>query len=130
MARRHPVSHQDVQEFVAVVDAAVGIGHEQAVGVAVERDAEVGAGQAHFVGEVFGVGRPHAVVDVEAVGLVADGHDLGAEFVEDMRGNVVGGAVSAIDQDSQALEIEFGREGALAKLDVTTGGVVEAARFS
>jgi hypothetical protein len=40
---RQAVHHHQVEQFVAVEQAAVGVHHLQPVGVAVERDAEVGA---------------------------------------------------------------------------------------
>ena len=55
-----------------------GVDREAAVGVAVVGDADVGAGGEHGLGEVVEVGRADAVVDVHAVGLVADDGDAGA----------------------------------------------------
>ena len=98
-----------------------------AVAVAVERDAEVGLlRRAPAALERCGRGGADAVVDVEAVGLDADRDDVGAELVEHVRRDVVGGAVRAVDHDLQALEVELVREGALAELDVAAAGVVDA----
>jgi len=125
-ARRQAVLDHDVQQLVAVIQAARRVTHDQAVGVAVERDAEIGA--------MLDDGRGHgsrrrgaeARVDVEAVRLVADGNDFRAQFMEHVRGDMVGGAVGAIDDDLQATQVQLVREGALAKFDVTALGVVEA----
>ena len=72
-----------------------------------------------------GMERAAAVVDVEAVGVVADGDDFGAEFLENERADEVGGAVSAIDDDFQAVEGNV-VGGVFGELDVAAAGVVDA----
>ena len=74
--------------------------------------------------------RADAVVDVDAVRLGADGDDVRAELVEYRRRHVVGGAVRAVDDDAPALEIELGRERALAEFDVAAAGVLDPARLA
>ena len=74
------------------------------VGVAVERDADIGAHLAHLGGKRGRRGRADVVVDVEAVRLDADGDRLGAELLQRQRRDLVGGAVGAIDDDAQAVE--------------------------
>src|SRR5471030_2088098 len=120
------VHDHHVQELVAVVEAAGGVAHDEAVGVAVERDAEVGAVGAHRHRYRFGRGGAVTGVDVETVGLVADGDDFGAQFMEHVRRDIVGGAVGAVDDDFQAAQVQLVRESALAKFDVAALGVVEA----
>jgi len=73
------------------------------------------------------VGRAHAVVDVEAVWSVAHGDHFGAEFVEDVGRNVIGGAVGAVDENAQALEVRAEIDRRLAELDVAAGRIVKAA---
>jgi hypothetical protein len=51
---------------------------------------------------------------------------FGAQLMEDVRRDVVGGAVGAVDDDLQAAQVEFVREGALAKFDVAALGVAQA----
>ena len=53
------------------IDVAVFIRHHDPVGVAVQRDAEIGAALAHLALHRFRLGRTAIVVDVEAVGLNA-----------------------------------------------------------
>ena len=64
---QHAVAHDHVEEFVTVVDVALGVRHDQAVRVAVEAHRDVAAVLGGKAREVLGVGRAHAVVDVEAV---------------------------------------------------------------
>ena len=73
---------------------------------------------------------PDPFVDVQPVRLRADGDDVGAELMEYRRRHVVGGAVRAVDDDAPALEIELGREGALAEFDVAAAGILDPARLA
>src|SRR5258708_13586425 len=74
--------------------------------------------------------RAYVVVDVEAVRLVADGDDLGAELVEHVRRDVVCRAVRAVDDDLQSLEIELVGKRAFAEFDVAPAGIVDAERLA
>ena len=77
---------------------------EAAVGVAVVRDAEVGAVLDDGGLEQVQVGGAAAVVDVEAVGLGADGDDLGAGPGERLGRDPGGGAVRLVEDDLQPVE--------------------------
>ena len=91
-------------------------------------------GQSAALGAVLDDGGRHGLrcrgakarIDVEAIGLVADGDDFRAQFMEHVRGDMVGGAMRAIDDDLQAAQVQLVREGALAKFDVAALGIVEA----
>ena len=69
----HPVTHNDVEQFIAVVDAAFGIDDYNSIGVAVERDAVVGALLSHRGDQRRGRRGADAGVDVVAVGVGGDG---------------------------------------------------------
>ena len=73
------------EDAVAADHLAVGIGEDDAVGVAIEGDAEVGVVAADEFAGVFRMERAAAAVDVEAVRLDAGGDDFGAEFLENER---------------------------------------------
>ena len=81
---------------------AVLVDDDHAVGVAVERDADIGAQLLHLLAQGLGMRRAALVVDVEAVRLVVDGDDLGAQLPQRVGRHLVGGAVGAIDHDAQA----------------------------
>jgi hypothetical protein len=51
--------------------------------------------------------------------------DIGAEFVEHVRCNVIGRTMGTVDNDLQSFQVELGRKRALAELDVAPGRVVE-----
>ena len=62
------VRRHDVEQLIAVEQAAFGVDDLQAVGVAVERNAHVRAVFGHGLDQGFGVGRTHTLVDVQTVG--------------------------------------------------------------
>ena len=55
------------------------------------------------------MGRAAFLVDVEAVRLVVDGDDLGAEFPQRLGRHLVGGAVGAIDRRSRRPDSDIER---------------------
>src|SRR6185437_16094572 len=72
----------DEQELIAVEDAAEMIDHDEAIAVAVEREAHVSAHAGDRELQQLGSRGAAAVVDVAPVGRAADGDDLGAEIGE------------------------------------------------
>ena len=81
--------------------APVGVDGQAAVGVAVVRDAQVGAVRADGVAQRAEVGGPDAVVDVEPVRLGVQRDDLGAGPAVRLGGDDRRGAVGAVDHDPQ-----------------------------
>ena len=88
------------------------------VGVAVERDADVGAHLAHLGAQRLRRGRAALEVDVVAVGLDADLDHLGAQLPQRVGRHLVAGAVGAVDDDAQIVEADVAGERALGELDV------------
>ena len=105
---------------------ALLVDDDHAVGVAVERDADVGAHLAHLLRQRLGRGRADVVIDVEAVRLDADLDHFGAELPQRLGRDLVGGAVGAIDDDAQAVEGNIARQRPLGVFDVARGDVVDA----
>ena len=114
-----PGAGHHAHELVAVDLVALLVDDQHPVRIAVEGDAHIGAQLAHLVDQ--GVRRRGAdlVVDVEAVRLDADRHHLGAELPQGLRGDLVAGAVGAIDHHAHAFEVDLARQGPLGELDVT-----------
>ena len=67
-----PAFRNHRQELVAIDDVAALIDDQHPIGVAVERDADIGAHLAHLRRERAGLGRAAFLVDVEAVGIDAE----------------------------------------------------------
>ncbi len=67
------------------------------------------------------------MVDVEAVGLDAERNDVGAKLPQCARGNAIGCAVGAIDDNAQSVERQVARQRALGEFDVAVVHAVDAA---
>ena len=67
-------------QLVTVDCPTVLVDDNQPVGIAIERNADVGPSLQHLGRQRFGCGRAALVVDVAAIGLDADLDDLGAEL--------------------------------------------------
>ena len=114
------------EQLVAVDQMAALVDDDDAVGIAIERDADVGAHFAHLAAQRFRRGRAAFLVDVEAVRLDADRDDVGAELPQRFRHHLVGGAVGAIDHHAQAVEDEVARQRALGEFDIAVMHAVDA----
>ena len=101
---------------------------EHAVGVAVERDADIGAHLVDLANEILRRRRAAILVDVEAVGIDAELDHLGAELPQRLGRHLVGRAVGAIDHDPDAVEAEVLGQRALGELDVALPRAVDAGR--
>jgi len=99
-----PGMGDQAEDLVAIDQAAALVGHDHTVGVAVERDAEIGAMVEHRLAQRGRRGGTAILVDVETVGLDRHRHHLGAKLVKHRRRDLVGGAVGAIDHDLQTVE--------------------------
>ena len=114
------------QQLVAIDQMAVLVGDDDAIGVAIERDADIGAHFEHLAAERLGRSRAAFAVDVEAVRLDADGDHVGAQLPERAGRDAVGGAVGAVEDDAQALERKVARQRALGEFDVAVVHAVDA----
>ncbi len=114
------------QDLVAVHQPPVLVGQQQPVGVAVQRQAEVGAVVHHRPAQRLRHGRTTLPVDVEAVWGDAERDDRSAQFRQHRGRDAVGGAVRAVDHDLQPVERLPAGEGGLGALDVAPGCVGDA----
>ena len=114
------------EKLVAVDQMAVLVRDQDAVGIAVERDADIGAHLAHLAAERFRRGRAAIVVDVEAVRLDPDRDHVGAKLPQRVGRDPVGGAIGAVDDDAQAFERQVARQRAFGEFDVAVVHAVDA----
>ncbi len=96
------------------------------IGIAIKRDADVGAVRDY--GALAGPGRRGAAVgvDVEAVRRNPDRDHLGAKLPQHLRCDAIGGAVGAIEHDPQTAEAQMARERRLGELHIALGAAVDA----
>ena len=123
---RIPALRDHRQQLVAVDDAPALVDDEHAVGVTVERDADIGAHFLYLLAKSGGLGRAAFVIDIEAVGIDPDGDDLGVELLQRLRRHPVAGAMGAIHDDAQPPERKILRQGALGELDIAVLHPVDA----
>ena len=98
------------------------VDRDQPVAVAVEREADRGAGGAHSGPELLGMERAEARVDVHAIGAGADRQHPGAESAKHPRRHPVRRPMGAVDGDREGAEIEG--EAATEELHVLGLGTV------
>ena len=77
LALGHPVLGKQVDEFIAIEQTTLPVGHEQAVGIAIKRHAVVRAVLLNCRQQGLGVGRAHVAIDVESIGRTANGDHFG-----------------------------------------------------
>ena len=99
-----PASGNHRHQLIAVDQMTLFIDDHDAVGIAVERDPDIGAHLAHLGGQRCGVGRTAILVDVEAVRIDAERDHLRAQFPQCFRRHLVGRAVRAIHHHAQTIE--------------------------
>src|SRR6185437_322010 len=100
----------DRHQLVAVDDAALLVDNHHPVGVAVERNADIGAHLVDLADQILGRGRAAILVDVQAIGLDPDLDDLGAELPQRLWRHLVARAVGAIDYHPDAVEADVLRQ--------------------
>ena len=125
-----PAAHNGKQQLVAVVNIPCRIDHHHPVAITIERNPEIGLLRQNGVTQRARRRCPDFVIDIQPVRLGADGTDLGTQFVQHVRCNVISRTVRAIDDDLQTTQIHVIWKRALAELDVSPGRIVDSPRAS
>ena len=123
-----PGRGDETEQLVAIDDLAMLVAHHHAVGVAIERDADVSTIAMHGVDHGARIGGADLAVDVEAAGFVADCEDFRSKLIERLGGDLVGRAVGAIDDNAQAGKAELAGKGRFDDLDIARLRIVHALR--
>src|SRR5690606_12199957 len=120
-----PRARNDVEQLIAVDEPTEMIDHEESIAVAIQRDSHIRAHAGDR--ELQQLGRSGAAVqiDVAPVRRAADRNDLGPQIREDSRPDLIAGAMSAIDDDLEAGQIQS-RHCRRAKLLVLHARFVDA----
>ncbi|CAM3469245.1 hypothetical protein PANO111632_19700 [Paracoccus nototheniae] len=117
----------DAHQLIAIDQPALFIDQMHPVGIAVQRDAQIGAMRQHRIDAGLRRGRSAARIDVDAVGFGADADHLGAQFPDQVGADPVGCAMRRIDDHAQPVQPQPARKGALGKLDIAFARAVDAA---
>src|SRR3982075_1801390 len=122
-----PALRDHREQLVAIDQVSAFIDENDAVGVAIERDANVGAHFANLAAQRLRRGGSAFLVDIESVRVDADSDNIGAQLPQRFRHHLIGRAVSAIDHHAQAVEAEIARQRALGEFDVAVMDTVDPA---
>jgi len=120
------VDGRNSHDFVAIHEVAVLVTEQDAIGVAIVRDADLGLAFADEFLDLLGVGAAAVGIDVGAARVVVDHHEVGTEFAQDAGAGFVGRAVAAIEGDAEGFERKAAREALLGKLNIAPERVVDA----
>ena len=123
-----PTLRHHRHQLVAIDQPAVLINDDHAVGVAIQRNADVRPQFPHLLRQRFRRGRADVAVDVHAVRLDAQGKDFRAQFPQRFRRHLVGRAIGAVDDHAHALEGHVARQRVLGEFDIARAHVIDAAR--
>ena len=126
----HAIFDHHIQEFIAVIDMAARVSHDQAVRIAIQRNADITPSFENLFGQGFGVRGAHAIINVESIGSIAHRKHIRAQFVIDGRSHVIRRAVGAVDQNSQAFKIHIAVNCGLTKFNVATRSVFQTPGFA
>ena len=113
-------------QLIAVDNLPAPVDGEHAIAVAVEGEAQGVAAGDHLLGERVHVRGAAPCVDVAPVGGCGDHTHARAEASEDLGRDLVGGAVGAVEQHIEAIEIERGEAG-VQFTQVVLGGPAQIA---
>jgi len=103
------------------------VGDDHTVGIAIQRDTEIGACLAHLLAHQLGRGGAAFLVDVRAIGIIAHLDDLGTQLPQGGGRDAIGRTVGRIDHDAKPVQRHVLRIGALpdleclARLELITG---------
>src|SRR5262249_53078828 len=130
LAAAFAMTGDQIEQLVAVVKLARAIHHQHPIAVSVESDSKIRTMFPHSSLQRLGGRVADMIFDVETIGTGADGCNFRAELVQDVRRDMVGSAVSAVDHDMQAPQIEVRRKSALAELDIAANRVIDTPRLA
>src|SRR6202011_4068374 len=126
LVRFQKIERGDGENFVAINDLAIFIAKQNAVGIAIVSDTDIGVNQAHDALNFIRMSAAAAVVNVDPVGLVVGAGDVSAELAQNARRRFVGGAIRDIDGDAYFFERHFSGETRLREFDVAPKGIINA----
>src|SRR5262249_34913650 len=103
---------------IAVDDSSVGRNEQGAIGVTIEGHAECGAFGGNAPLQVLEMKRTATGVDVPAVGFRADRNNIRTKRSKQFRGQLVGGAIGAIENNAKTLQRRAGDEATAEKRQI------------
>ena len=106
------------------------VDHDHAVTVAVQRNAQVGFLCQNTRLQGTNISCPHLLVNVQTIRLAANGDDFRTQFAEDIRGDVIGRAISTVHHNFEVSQAQLIREGTFTEFDITARRINDTVRFT
>ena len=105
-----PARSDQSHQLVTVDHLSLFVDHDQTVGVAIQRDANMSTAGDHGFLQYRRGRRTAFVVDIQTIGADPQGNDFRAQFPECRRRDLIGGTIGAITDDLQAVEPDMVRQ--------------------
>ena len=123
-----PRPRDDGQQLIAVHQPPVFVSHDDAVGITIEREAEIGPLFNHRPAHSLWGRRSPLQIYIITVRLHPQGHHFGTQLVENGRCNPIGGAVGTIDDDLHTVQPEPPGEATLDVFNIAAHRVIQPGR--
>src|SRR5262249_33064919 len=123
-----PAFRNDGEQLIAIDHMAAFVNDQHAIGVTIKRDTDIGAHLPHLAANRGQIGGTAILVDVETIGINANGNDVRAELPERAGRNFICRAICAIDHNAETFERDSLRQGQLGELDVSILYAIDALR--
>lgn len=104
---------------------ALFIGNQHTVGITIQGDADIGPMVQHRRAQGLGPGGATAFVDVDAVGVTPDAHDLRPQFPQRGGRDAVGGAIGAVDDNAQPVQPQTAWKGGFGAFHIPARRIVQ-----
>ena len=95
-----------IKQLIAVIDL-MAVCHDQTVSISVECDTDVAAGLLNAIRQSFCMSCADTLIDIESVRRITAAYDSSAEFMVNIRRNVVGRTVGTVHINLEALQIQI-----------------------
>mmetsp|Transcript_7323 Transcript_7323/g.12823 ORF Transcript_7323/g.12823 Transcript_7323/m.12823 type:complete len:277 (+) Transcript_7323:1049-1879(+) len=115
-------------DLVAIRDRASLINQDHPIGVAIKANSQIRPCLTHLLRCRLRLGRTAAKVDVQTIGLDAEGNDLRPEFPQNLWRGAIGCAVGTVDHHLQTIQTHVRREGRFHPLHIAEAAVVDPFR--
>src|SRR5262249_11640321 len=125
LVRLQEIKRGNRQNLIAVNDLTVFVAKQNAIGITVVRNPNIGVGGCDEPLDFVRMHAAAAIVNIHSVWLVVGDLHVGAELTQNAGRGLVRGTVRDIYRDAQLLERHFSRETRLSEFNVASQCVID-----